>query len=160
MLCAKFPNNFTAKMDVMAEWDCSTFKFNSSPPSATYLRQWTDSVLVQIMACRLFGAKPLSEPMLDYSQLNPRNKLQWNFNQNTIFFIDGNAFQKVACEMAAILSRGRWVTRVEVRHILQCLVHDFVTWNVGGDNRKNFLGSLIFLISVELIQHYLHAKYE
>ena len=27
--------------------------------------------LVQIMACRLFGAKPLSEPMLDYCQLEP-----------------------------------------------------------------------------------------
>ena len=28
------------------------------------------SALVQIMACRLFGAKPLSKPMLDYCQLN------------------------------------------------------------------------------------------
>ena len=27
--------------------------------------------LVQIMACRLVGAKPLSEPMLEYFQLNP-----------------------------------------------------------------------------------------
>ena len=39
---------------------------NSSPPSATYMRQWIRSVLIQIMACRLFGAKPLSEPMLGY----------------------------------------------------------------------------------------------
>ena len=35
---------------------------NSSPPSAAYLRQWIGSALVQIMACRLFGAKPLSKP--------------------------------------------------------------------------------------------------
>ena len=27
--------------------------------------------LVQITACRLFGDKPLSEPMLDYCQLDP-----------------------------------------------------------------------------------------
>ena len=33
--------------------------FNSSPPSARYLHQWTGSALVQIMACRLFGAKLL-----------------------------------------------------------------------------------------------------
>ena len=39
---------------------------NSSPPSAAYMRQWTGPALVQIMACRLFGAKPLSEPMLEY----------------------------------------------------------------------------------------------
>ena len=44
---------------------------NSSPPSAAYMHQWTGSALVQVMACRLFGAKPLSEPMLPYCQLDP-----------------------------------------------------------------------------------------
>ena len=40
--------------------------FNSLRPSDAYMRRWTGSSLVQIMACRLFGAKPLSEPMLEY----------------------------------------------------------------------------------------------
>ena len=44
---------------------------NSSPPSATCMHQWTVSALVQIMACRLFGAKPLSITMLGYRQLDP-----------------------------------------------------------------------------------------
>ena len=39
---------------------------NSSPPSATYMCQWIGSALVQIMACCLFGAKPLSNPTLGY----------------------------------------------------------------------------------------------
>ena len=30
--------------------------FNSSPRCAAYMRQWIESALVQIMACRLFGA--------------------------------------------------------------------------------------------------------
>ena len=34
---------------------------NSSPPSASYMRRWIRSALVQTMACRLFGAKPLSK---------------------------------------------------------------------------------------------------
>ena len=38
-----------------------------------------------------------------------RNKLQWNFNQTTKFFIHVNASENVVCEMAAILSRGWWV---------------------------------------------------
>ena len=38
-----------------------------------------------------------------------RNKLQWNFYQNTKFFIHENALVNVLCEMAVILSRGRWV---------------------------------------------------
>ena len=42
---------------------------NSSPFSAAYVHQWTGSVLLQVMAWRLFGAKPLPEPMLAYCQL-------------------------------------------------------------------------------------------
>ena len=39
--------------------------------SAAYMCQLIGLALVQIMACRLFGTKPLSEPMLDYGQLDP-----------------------------------------------------------------------------------------
>ena len=35
----------------------------------TYMRQRTGSALVQVMACRLLGAKPLPEPMPTYCQL-------------------------------------------------------------------------------------------
>ena len=41
---------------------------NSSPPSAAYMRQWIGWTLVQIIACSLFSAKPLSKPMLHYCQ--------------------------------------------------------------------------------------------
>ena len=39
-------------------------RFNSSPPSAAYMHQWTGSALVQIIACRLFRTTQLPEPML------------------------------------------------------------------------------------------------
>ena len=39
--------------------------------ASAYMRQWIMSVLVQVMACCLFGAKPLSEPILVYWQLEP-----------------------------------------------------------------------------------------
>ena len=48
------------------------------------------------MACRLFGAKPLSIVMLGYYQLN---KLQWNFTKNTTLFIHQNA---------SIISSAKW----------------------------------------------------
>ena len=44
--------------------------YNSAPPSAAYICQWIESALVHIMACYAFGAKPLSEPMLDYCQMD------------------------------------------------------------------------------------------
>ena len=43
---------------------------NSSPPSAVNMRQRIGSALVQIMACHLFGAKPLCKPVLGYCQLD------------------------------------------------------------------------------------------
>ena len=52
---------------------------NSSPPCAAYMHQWTGSALVQIMACRLDGAKPLSELMLTYYQLDPKEHISMKF---------------------------------------------------------------------------------
>ena len=51
----------------------------SSPPSAIYMRQWTGPSLVQVMACRLFGAKPLPEPMLVYCPLDPWEQVSVKF---------------------------------------------------------------------------------
>ena len=59
------------------------------------------------MACRLAGAKPLSEPMLKYSTLG--SKLQWNINRNLHIFIQENTFESVVCEMVSILSRPQRV---------------------------------------------------
>ena len=83
--------------------------FNSSPPSATYIRWWTGSALVQIMACRLDSAKPLSEPMLSYCQLHPKEHISMKFYFNSNIFIQENVSDHVVCEMAVIWPRGRWV---------------------------------------------------
>ena len=73
------------------------------------MRQWIGSSLVQIMACHLFSAKPLSKPMLVYVNWTRRSKHHWNFNQNAKLFIHENTSENIVCKMAAILSRGRWV---------------------------------------------------
>ena len=65
--------------------------------------------LVQIMACRLVSAKPLSELMLDIVHWKLRNKLQWNLNCNLYIFIQENAFENVIWKMAASLSRPQCV---------------------------------------------------
>ena len=43
-----------------------------------------------------------------------RNKLQWNFDWNSNIFIKENALENRICEMAAILSKGRWVNYVSL----------------------------------------------
>ena len=58
------------------------------------------------MACCLLGAKPLFEPMLEYCHLE---QTLVKFLSKLKNFIQENALESVVCEMAAILSRGRWV---------------------------------------------------
>ena len=68
-------------------------------PCAAYMRQWTWSALVHVMACRLFGGKPLPELMLIYCHFGPKyswNKLQWNLNPNSNIFI-----HEIALKMSA-----------------------------------------------------------
>ena len=99
------------------------------------------------MACRLDGAKPLSEPILDIVNLTFRNKLQWNFNRNSKIFIQENAFENVVCEMVSISSRPQWVkaffwiSRVGVTFDISS-VHRFLRWNDGfhsSTGRKSLL---------------------
>ena len=56
---------------------------------------------VQIKACRLFSAKPLSETMITYCQ-TLRNTLQWNNIWNSKLFTQEN--ENIVCEIFAILS--------------------------------------------------------
>ena len=37
--------------------------------------------LVLIITCRMFGAKPMSKPQLNYCTLNTKNTFQWNWNE-------------------------------------------------------------------------------
>ena len=57
----------------------SARRVDSSPPSAAYIRRWTVSALVQVMACRLGGAKPLSEPMMTYCPWDPKEHISMKF---------------------------------------------------------------------------------
>ena len=58
------------------------------------MRQWIKSALVQIMACRLFGAKPLSEQMLTYFQLAPQEQTSVKIWIKIQFFLFKKMFLK------------------------------------------------------------------
>ena len=49
------------------------------------------------MACRLFGAEQLPEPMLAYCQLDSWEQVSVKFERNFIIFIQENAFEDVVC---------------------------------------------------------------
>ena len=53
-----------------------------------------------MMACHLFGAKPLPEPVWAYISWILKNKFQWNIDSDINIFIQENVFQNVVFEMA------------------------------------------------------------
>ena len=59
---------------------------------------------LQIMACRLFGAKPLPEPLLAYCQVDPVEHILLKFHLKSNVFMLENWFENVICKMMAILS--------------------------------------------------------
>ena len=68
--------------------------------------------MVQVMTCRLYGSKPLPEPMLLYCQLDHWEQTSVKYKSKYKAFIQENAFENVVCEMAVILSRGWWVLKL------------------------------------------------
>ena len=81
--------------------------FNTFPPSAAYMRQWIGSALVQVMACRLFSAKPLPEPMLVYCQLNSRKQISVKFEFEFYHFhLKKNASETFVCQNGGPFVQG------------------------------------------------------
>ena len=67
----------------------------------------TGLVLVQVMTCRLFDARPLPKPpMLAHCKLTLRNKLKWNSNKNTKSFIDENVFEMSSVKLPPLCPQG------------------------------------------------------
>ena len=74
----------------------------STPSSAAYRRQWIGEALVQIMACRLFGAKPLSESILGYCR-----PLGTNINE-ILMNIPNFSVTKMHLRMSCAIWRPFW----------------------------------------------------
>ena len=77
------------------------------------------------MAYCLIDAKPLSEPMLEYCQLD---KLQWNSNQNTKLFIHENAFKNAVCQTGSHFVLGEWV-KTQKGHISYLWTSQLCPWH-------------------------------
>ena len=77
--------------------------------------------LVQILACRLVGIKPLSETQ-SWSTVSwtLRNKSQWSLDRNSYIFIEENAFENVVLKMTAILFHLQCV-QSRTRELIQLL---------------------------------------
>ena len=102
-----------------------------------YARYQSNPSLVQMMACRLVGAKPLPEPMLEIVNWTLRNKHQWNLNRDR--YRSRKCLRSCRLQMAAILSRlivlTNWGTGLEIK--LPCAARKY-TLSCGALRSMNF----------------------
>ena len=136
----------------------NTSSVNSSPPSAAYMLQWISSTLVQMMACRLFDAKPLSKPMLGYGQLDPYEQTSVKFQSKYKTFHSWNASEYIICKIAAILSiRCQWECLIYKMGIL-ILERHVKYWNDPKVMMKTSAASLYCPRSIFTVTLSLHSR--
>ena len=110
--------------------------------------QWIGSTLVQIMVCRLFGAKPLSKLMLRYLPLGTnlvKFWLKYIKIQNYSFTKQGKSEGFESCDRPIVRKRPIWV---KIGDVLSR-----VTLKLDGWPWKT-IGHLSFAVS-SFVQHFI-----
>ena len=72
------------------------------------MRQWTGLSLVWIIACRLFGAKSLPEPLMIFYNWIIRNIFRWIFSRKYNTFIK-KIHLKMQSANGILLARPQWI---------------------------------------------------
>ena len=106
---------------------CTIIPINLSTSNAAYMRQWTGSALPQVMARRLFVAKPLPEPNVDLLLIGPfgtnfgdiRIKIQtfslFSFMQMYLKLSSANSVATIfACSTVPDTKRSTFATNASV----------------------------------------------
>ena len=107
------------------------------PVTHIYIGKMGHHWLMHWKAYRIFGTKPLPEPMFTYRQLYP-NKLQWNYSCNQNLFIQGNANQNGVCKLPSI---------------------SFITWPVWAIFQGNEVTSLFSVVVMSKTFKFLWLSY-
>ena len=106
-----------------------------------------------IMVCRLFGAKPLSKPMIGYWQIGHSEQTSEQFPSKYHIFIHENASDCIVCEVVAVLSRYQCVELKVPSHRTYLLQLTDVT--PGMDIRRLNIG-LVGVLIIPLVKDLSH----
>ena len=134
-------------------------EINSSLPSAVYIRCWTGSSLVWVVACHLFCAKPLSKPMMVSHQLHPKEQNSMKKNIRTYPFSLMKLHLKLFCVILTPFCPGKISYNITALKVI-ILVH-------GIDNHIHILNAtdhqswhpLTFASMIEFIEYQTQTKW-
>ena len=102
---------------------------NPLRPEDWYIRQWTGSSLIQVIACRLFSSdKWFPEPMVFYYELDPQGHTSVKLKKNSNVFLQENESQNIV---------GKWRPFCPGLHLFE---QDHTGFYGGEGMRKCILG--------------------
>ena len=130
------------KMPLIDHKRSLTFSLNSSRPSDIYMHHWPRPSLIQtetIYIYCLFGAEPLSKPMLDHCKLNHKEYTQMKFKSNNYLSIQEKSLKNIVCKILAMFVKDQTCQcisgnqRTTIRYTKFCLWKPYekvVLWNL------------------------------
>ena len=120
-------------------------------PGDADMRRWPGSSLDQIMDFRLFGAKPLSEPMMTNRQLDAEEHISINLYLKTKIFIQENARENAVWKLVVILPQSQCINYLSTKLRASTFVKaDILTHRRPGryfDNYKDNFSSGFYPLS-------------
>ena len=100
-----------------------------------------DISLVQLIACYLFGACQFLNQRWHIIDWAPWNKCQWNFNKNTVIFIQENipeiVFGQLLMKISAHISQTCWPLFILLYHYSWSLLEYYFFPNMSKSNQAN-----------------------
>ena len=93
---------------------CKCVQMRSSKRKFECCRVRDPTTLIRIMACHLFGTKPLTEPTLTSYQLDPLNQTPAKFGSKYTHFLSRICVWNVECKMKALQFRNLCVANYSV----------------------------------------------
>ena len=116
------------------------------------------------MACRLVGAKPLTEPMLNIVNWTLRNKIKWKNNPtSSIFFFIFLSFKKMRLKVSTVKWRlfclGINVLKGRDYHLPFLRQHWFYSSGFGVANKQSLTFRSLWDVAVILKVHFSNSLY-
>ena len=111
------------------------------------------------MACRLFGAKALPEPLLPHCQLDFWEQISVTFESDSIIFIQENAFENVVCQNGGHFVQGMVSLHIKYRrgpNLATTLPVDVPTPNDAGPATRVMLNAKINTRQRQDDRHFKH----
>ena len=113
-------------------WLCVTILHGVNSSPAAYMPHWIGAALVQVLACRLVGAKPLPGPIMAYRQSDPSGELSVKFESKYKTFNWWKCIWKCRLQNGGHFL-GRWVNCMKIMIYQQKPIGSwYQTWLVYG----------------------------